>query len=143
MGKDQTMKTEKCNVGCAFAVAMCLSCANVVAHAEYMITDFGAKGDGVFLNTAAIQSAIDTCSRSGGGRVVVPAGTWKTGTIWFRSHVELHLQHGARMLGSENLADYNKDDAYEQNYWELIIHSTLEFETRGTSCRCEAHGECL
>ena len=113
------MKTEKCNVGCAFAVAMCLSCANVVAHAEYMITDFGAKGDGVFLNTEAIQRAIDACSKAGGGRVVVPAGTWKTGTIWFRSHVELHLQQGARMLGSENLADYNKDDAYEQNYWEL------------------------
>ena len=95
-------------VGCAF-------CAQ---RGEFWVNDFGAKGDGIALDTAAIQKTIDDCSKAGGGRVVVPPGVWKTGTIWFRDHVELHLMQGATLLGSENLADYNKDDAYEQNYWE-------------------------
>ena len=108
------------HIGLAFAAIMCLGSVQGAVRGEFLITDFGAKGDGVSLDTTAIQQAIDTCSKSGGGRVVVPAGTWKTGTIWFRDHVELHLRQGARLLGSENLADYNKDDAYEQNYWELV-----------------------
>jgi len=94
--------------------------AMLAAVGLYNIADYGAKPGGEEVNTVAIQRAIDTCAKAGGGRVVVPPGTWKTGTIWFRSHVELHLMQGAVLLGSENLADYNKDDAYEQNYWELV-----------------------
>ena len=51
----------------------------------YNIVDFGAVADGKTLNTNAIQAAIDACSTSGGGRVVVPAGTYKTGTIWMKT----------------------------------------------------------
>ena len=82
----------------------------------YNILDFGAVGDGVTLNTVAIQSAIDACAAEGGGRVFVPSGTFKTGTIWLRSHVELHLSMGATLLTSDNMDDYNALDAYEQNY---------------------------
>ena len=42
--------------------------------ANYHITEFGARGDGVTDDASAIQTAIDRCSASGGGRVVVPAG---------------------------------------------------------------------
>jgi polygalacturonase len=83
---------------------------------SYDITAYGAVGDGKTLCTAAIQPAIDACHQNGGGRVVVPAGTFKTGTIWLKSHVELHLESGATLLGSENLDDYNSEDAYVQNY---------------------------
>ena len=83
---------------------------------RYDILDFGAVADGVTLNTAAIQAAIDRCHQNGGGTVVVPAGTFKTGTIWLKSNVELHLCHGATLLASENLDDYNAEDAYAQNY---------------------------
>ncbi len=67
-------------------------------------------------STKAIQAALDACGAAGGGTVVVPAGTFVTGTIWLRSHVELHLQHGAVLLASPDLDDYNKEDAYPQNW---------------------------
>ena len=81
-----------------------------------IVTDFGALGDEVTLNTDFIQKAIDACYASGGGRVTVPAGIYKTGTLWLRDHVELHLESGAELLASDNLNDYNPTDAYEQNF---------------------------
>ncbi len=85
----------------------------------YSIKDFGAVADGKTLATAAIQAAIDTCHANGGGRVTVPAGTYLTGSLFLKDHVELHLEHGARLVASTDLADYNADDAYEQNYGAL------------------------
>lgn len=80
------------------------------------ILDYGAAGDGFTINTEAIQRAIDACSQSGGGRVTVPAGRFVTGTLRFRSNVELHIEHGAVLKASENLADYNETSEYVQNY---------------------------
>ena len=80
------------------------------------VFDFNISCDGVTLCTEAIQSAIDTCAKSGGGVVTVPAGIYRTGTIWLRSNVELHLEHGAVIKGSDNLDDYNAEDAYPQNF---------------------------
>lgn len=82
----------------------------------YNIKDYGAVADGVTLNTSAIQTAIDVCAAAGGGRVTVPAGTFVTGNLWLKSNVELHLAHGAVLKASEDLADYNEPDAYEQNF---------------------------
>lgn len=82
----------------------------------YNILDYGAIADGVTLNTKAIQNALDACHAAGGGRVYVPAGTFKTGTIWLRSNVELHLSQGATLLASDNIDDFNELDAYEQNF---------------------------
>ena len=80
------------------------------------ILDYGAIGDGKTLSTSALQSAIDACAASGGGRVTVPAGRYKIGTIWLRSRVELHLEMGAELFASENYDDYNATEAYEQNF---------------------------
>lgn len=80
------------------------------------ILDFGAVSGSEQVCTTAIQSAIDQCSDSGGGRVTIPAGSYVSGTIWLKSHVELHLEHGARLIASKNREDYNAEDAYEQNY---------------------------
>lgn len=73
---------------------------------EGKITSFGAKADGVTLNTAAIQSAIDKISAKGGGRVTVPPGIFKTGTLFLKSGVDLHLEQGACLLGSDKMEDY-------------------------------------
>ena len=72
----------------------------------FNIVDYGAKPDGKTLATAAIQKAIDACTQSGGGRVVVPAGTFLTTTVELRDHVTLELQAGATLLGSSQIEDY-------------------------------------
>ncbi len=81
---------------------------------EVNILQFGAVADGITLSTKAIQNAIDSLGEMG-GKVVVPAGHFRSGTIWLRSNVELHLAHGARLQGSDKMEDYNDVDAYPQN----------------------------
>ena len=74
--------------------------------ADYNILSYGAKNDTTVLSTEAIQQAIDACATNGGGRVLVPAGQYKTGTIVLRSHVNLHVEMGAVLYGSTRLSDY-------------------------------------
>ena len=66
----------------------------------------GAVSDGETLCTIAIQNAIDECNEAGGGKVVVPAGVWLTGTLVMKDNVELHLAAGATVLGSTQHDDY-------------------------------------
>ena len=81
--------------------------AALTAHAkDYDIRDYGAVSDTTRLSTAAVQQAIDACSQAGGGRVVVPTGNYKIGTIVLKSNVQLHIEHGATLFGSTNLNDY-------------------------------------
>ncbi len=74
--------------------------------ADYNIRDFGAQSDTTVLSTQAVQRAIDACSAAGGGRVLVPAGGYKIGTIVLRSFVHLHLEKGAVLYGSTDIRDY-------------------------------------
>lgn len=59
------------------------------------VTDYGALGDGVTLNTEAFNKAMKELSAQGGGTLQVPAGVWLTGPIEFRSNINLHLDRGA------------------------------------------------
>ena len=70
------------------------------------ITDFGAKGDGATDATAAIRAAIESCSKAGGGRVVVPPGTYLTGAIHLRSHINLHVMKDATLRFSTDPKAY-------------------------------------
>ncbi|MCC8088139.1 MAG: glycoside hydrolase family 28 protein [Rikenellaceae bacterium] len=73
--------------------------APVFRDAEYRITDFNAiPNNPDQLNHMAINTAINTCSEEGGGKVVIPAGTWHTGGIVLKSNVNLHLENGAILL---------------------------------------------
>lgn len=70
------------------------------------IRDYGAVDDGVTTNTAAFAEAIAACAQAGGGRVLVPAGTWLTGPIHLESNVELHLAAGSELRFSDRFDDY-------------------------------------
>ena len=79
---------------------------SVVEARDYNIVDYGAKSDTTILSTSALQRAIDDCSKNGGGRVVVPAGHYKIGSIVLKSFVHLYLEQGATLYGSTDLKDY-------------------------------------
>ena len=74
--------------------------------AVFNIQDYGALSDTTVLSTTAIQQAIDACAAQGGGRVLVPTGSYATGSLVLRSGVDLHLEAGATLYGSTRLADY-------------------------------------
>ena len=72
--------------------------APVIPEREVKLTDFGAVGDGITLNTEAFAKAIDALSSQGGGKLVVPQGVWHTGPIVLKSNIELNLKAGAVIL---------------------------------------------
>ena len=64
------------------------SAANLPVGATFNPRDFGAVGDGSKLDTAAIQAAIDAAANAGGGTVVLPPGTYLSGTLFLKSGVQ-------------------------------------------------------
>ncbi len=67
---------------------------------------YGAKGDGVAKDTAAIQKAIDACEGKGGGTVQMSAGTYVSAPIVLKSNITLQLDKGATLLGSPDHSEY-------------------------------------
>ena len=70
------------------------------------ICDFGAKSDGVTLNTEAINNAIKAVHDKGGGKVVIPEGLWLTGPIVLQSNVNLHAEKNALIVFSSDTSLY-------------------------------------
>jgi Glycosyl hydrolases family 28 len=78
---------------------------NLVQAQNTNIVDFGAKLDGVTINTEAIQKAINQTAVKG-GTVLIPQGEFLSGTIYLKSNVTLYIQKGGMLKGSPNLKDY-------------------------------------
>lgn len=90
-----------------------LSCIATVAAAvklpapkHYLITEFGAKGDSITINTKAIQDCIDKCSADGGGTVIIPKGIFISGAVFLKNKVNLLVEKGGKLKGSINPDDY-------------------------------------
>jgi polygalacturonase len=73
---------------------------------DFVITEYGAVGDGSVKCTEAISKAMEACSAAGGGRVVVPKGIFLTGAIHLQSNVNLQVSEGATLFFSTDPADY-------------------------------------
>ena len=72
----------------------------------FNIKSYGAVGDGVAMETEAVQKTIDACHAAGGGIVWAPAGDFQIGTIWLKSNITLSLDYGASLPGRQDLTDY-------------------------------------
>jgi len=94
----------------AVALGALAACAGqaVEAPARFNIREFGARGDGQTLDTAALQAALDACAQAGGGQVFLPPGRYLSGTVHLRSRVTLWFDAGARLIGTTNLAEYRQ-----------------------------------
>ena len=117
--------------GCAAALAGCLQPAKN-AHPPmrvFDVRDFGAVGDGLTLDSPAIQRAIDSAgaaATSGARAQVLLAGkkTYLAGTLRLHSHMDFHLEEGARLLVSANQQDYHPQNpvaAEGQNAGEAAL----------------------
>ncbi|MBN1780563.1 glycoside hydrolase family 28 protein [bacterium] len=116
-----------CLVISLLAVGLCLSCSGrsaqkagweqvpgilrqivppVFPDQDFVITAYGAAGDGQTDCTEAFRASIHACHEAGGGRVVVPAGDFLTGAIHLKSNVNLHLDEKATILFSQDQKKY-------------------------------------
>lgn len=84
------------------------------ARDTFHILSYGAKADGITLNTAAINRAITECSAKGGGVVAIPRGLWLTGPIVLKSNVNLNLANGALLQFTDDFDQY----ALTEGNWE-------------------------
>jgi len=78
----------------------------VIPANTVLITAFGARSGGQVLCTQAFAGAIDAVSKKGGGRVIVPRGTWLTGPITLKSNIEIHTEVGAVVVFSTDKSLY-------------------------------------
>ncbi|WP_299552274.1 glycosyl hydrolase family 28 protein [Seonamhaeicola sp.] len=122
------MSTKTVLIHIQLVLIIVLLCGCSQEKAVYNIVNFGAVGDGQTLNTQSIQKAIDQAHQNGGGKVIVPSGTFLSGTLFLKSNVNLHLEIGAILLGSPHIEDYtelswghNKD----RQPWHLIYADSI------------------
>jgi polygalacturonase len=83
------------------------------APKPYNVRDFGAAGDGKQLDSPAIDKAIEACAKAGGGTVLVPAGTYLSGSIHLKSNINLLIDAGATILGApQKMGAYDPTEPY-------------------------------
>lgn len=121
---------------CVFPQQLCLFLfLGFLAHAQeikhFPISEFGAVADGKIINTAAIQKAIDHAAAVGGGVVEIPAGTWRSGSIFLKKGVNLDLAEHAILLGSTNIEDYPKRMTRIEGHfepWRMALVNAQEMD---------------
>ena len=69
----------------------CFLSLSTFAGEIYNVKDFGAKGDGVTLDSPAINAAIDSAVANGGGQVFLPAGIYLSGSIHLKSNIDVSM----------------------------------------------------
>ncbi len=108
----------------------------------YNIRKYGAKGDGLALDTAALQSAIDACHQDGGGTVLVPAGTFQIGTVELKSNVTLHIAAAGKLLGTADGKQYHTVDAIPLSGDSTLIDGNwaLLYAVNATNVTVEGSG---
>ena len=72
----------------------------------YVLTEYNILDDGN-IHTREIQNLIDTAHEKGGGVIVVPKGTYRTGSLYFKQGVHLYVSEGGVLMGSDDISDYN------------------------------------
>jgi hypothetical protein len=95
----------------------------------FNVKDYGAAGNGITMDTRAINDAIQACKNAGGGTVLIPAGTYLTGTIHLVSNMDLKIDHGAKIVGSPNPDDYQATRGPDDGPKFLNIDNEVWFQS--------------
>ena len=93
----------------------------------YVITDYGVCRDSSVIQTGRIQTVIDRCHADGGGVVVVPQGTFLTGSLFFPKGVNLYVSKGGTLKGSDAITHYKiiktRLEGQTLNYFAALINA--------------------
>ncbi|MES2772802.1 MAG: glycoside hydrolase family 28 protein [Bacteroidota bacterium] len=114
--------------------------APIFPKKNFLITAYGAKGDGKTLNTAAFKKAIAACTKAGGGHVVVPVGRFLTGAIHLENNVDLHLADSAVIAFSTDAKDYLPLVFTRWEGMELMNYSALIYAYEKTNIAITGNG---
>lgn len=102
----------------------CLSAAMAEAKV-YNVQDYGAKADGVTIDTPAINRAIEEAAAAGGGTIYFPAGEYACYSIRLKSHIHLYLEQGAQIVAAfpTESEGYDEAEPNEHNKYQDFGHS--------------------
>ena len=84
---------------------------------QYVVTDYGVSNDSTIVQTQQLQAVIDKAASEGGGVVVIPRGTFLSGSLFFKPGTHLHIAEGGKLKGSDRIANFK------------IIKTRIEGET--------------
>lgn len=94
---------------------------------HYRITDFGIKKDSTLLQTEKIQAVIDQAHKEGGGVIIVPEGTYLSGSIFFKPGTHLHLEEGAVLKGSDDISHFKlldtRIEGQNRKYFAALVNA--------------------
>ena len=126
-------------------ILTCLFVAFGMNAQNYNVRDYGAKGDGKTLDHIAINKAIDACVAGGGGRVLLPAGTYLCGSIRLKSNVDLHLMAGAKILAAPaSMKAYDESEVFGapeyQDGGHTYFHNSLIWAEGQQNVSITGHG---
>jgi len=110
----------------------------------YNVADYGAVPDGLTMNTAPIQKAIDECARQGGGTVTFSPGRYLTGSVFLKEGVHFLIPKGVTLLGSTDLNDYPEKDtrvAGIEMAWPSALINVLDQKNVMISGEGIVHGQ--
>lgn len=91
----------------------------------YNVKDYGAKGDGVNLDSKAINKAIEKAAEQGGGTVYIPGGKYLSGSVRLKSHISLFIDQGATIIAAPVTAEnnYNQEEESISTKYQDSGHS--------------------
>lgn len=119
-----TMRDDRAVAEISIGAGRELSLAVRRGEGTFNVKNFGASGDGVAKDTRAIQDAADAAYADGGGTVVIPAGTYLTGALFFRNGVNLEIQEGAVLVSTVDSDDFPQiPTRFEgtEKYWRCAL----------------------
>ncbi|AWW29689.1 exopolygalacturonase [Echinicola strongylocentroti] len=94
---------------------------------HYRITDFGAVQDSAALQTETIQGVIDQAHAQGGGVVIIPKGTFLSGSLFFKQGTHLYLEKGAVLKGSDDISHFElldtRIEGQNRKYFAALVNA--------------------
>ena len=89
----------------------------------FNVKDYGAKADGITLDTEAVQNAVDACNAAEGGRVLFPKGIYVLATVFLKSNVHIELEEGTVILGALDFYAYAQQEEIDYPAYQDSSHT--------------------